>query len=378
MTYQEMAEDAWDSFGRNTDLPIYATPNTPTTFDWALTGSTKILRYIRNAELSLASAIDKRGKKLIWKHLCEHRYFKFAHLFDGTAFTWTTKAPGITGAFNQEDPPTTGSFTDPFGNVPKMYLSLLATEATVANRINTFLDNASLKDYVLTITAGAGAGQSRLIVDSALVTGALVCAINKDWDTLPDATSRYKLYRNWIGFNEVAVAYSGFYNLVGTPQSYEDNLPLSTVTQLDTVLKIVEMENGSEIEYGFSGDSYDNIVQGTPSTPAAWAIVGNRIVFDSLVDPSITFKFECVMKPRVFVPATDAAIDTLNRPDFPEQWHQVILAKVIEKLFCSVPEPEFASYWGSQYDNQLIELQNDGSLLAMRMNYGRIEVDNGN
>jgi hypothetical protein len=370
MTYQEMAEDAWDSFGRNTDLPIYGTPNTPATFDWALSGSTKILRYLRNAELSLASAIDKRGKKLIWKHLCEHRYFKFQHFFDGN---------GITNAFNQENPPTTNTFSDPFGNVPKGTLTVYSLTITpLPAVINSFLDSASLKDYVIEITGGTGIGQKRVIIDSARVGPAMVCAFNKNWDILPDATSQYKLYRNWAGFNEIAVAYSGFYNQTGLPQVYEENIPLSTVTQLDTVLKIVDMTNGDEIEYGFTGDSYDSVMQGTPAIPAAWAIVGNKIVFDSLVDPNVTFKFECVLKPRVFNPATDAADDELNRPDFPEQWHQVILAKVIEKLFCSVPEPEFASYWGAQYDNQLLELQNDGSLLTMRMNYGMMEVDNGN
>lgn len=366
MTYQEIVEDVWDTMGRLTDWPIYADDTDPATFDWALTGTTRILRYLRSAEVELSTAINKRGRALIWNHLVGVSYFKFQHFYDGQ---------GITGASNQENPPTTATYTDPFGNVPKGTLAYnpFPTPAT----INQFTDFASLKGYVLEITAGTGVGQKRVIIDNALVGPSMVCAFNKNWDILPDATSDYKLYRNWITFNEVACAYSGFVNTAGQPMGYRENIPLSTVTEIGNILKIVEMDSGDTIVKGARGDDYSDAMSGTPSTPSSYIVEGNIIYFDTLVDPSLTFKFVYYKKPRVFVPANDGATATLNRPDFPEQWHFALIDKVLERFYRAKGEHDLAASHGNSYDEALVMNQFDGQIDNALNADNYVEVNNG-
>ena len=368
MTYQNAIEEVWDTLGRPTNWPIYDDSTDPTTFNWTLSGTERILRYFRSAEVELATAINKRGRIFKWNHLVKEDYFKLQHIYDGN---------GIGSASNQEDPPTTTTYTDSFGNVPKGTLTVLTGASTTADVINTFLDSYVLNGYVLEITGGTGSGQRRLIIDSEVVAGATVCAFNVDWDTLPDSTSTYKLYRNWIGFNEATCSYSGFVLDAGQIQEYLDNLPLNTVTEIDTVMSIVNTKTGEQLEKGFFGDDYTDSILSTATTPTSFYLKGNKIFFDTLVDPDITFKFTYYAKPRVFTAATDSADTSLNRPDFPEHWHSALIDKVLEKGMKARTELDMAQYFEREYNNKLQELHFDDVLSESETGTNTLEVDSG-
>lgn len=163
--------------------------------------------------------------------------------------------------------------------------------------------------WVVEIDSGTGSGQTRLIVD---YTGSgRVATVAVPWDTTPDSTSVYSLYKGFMKF----VASGG----IGA----SENITIDPNDSIYDVLKVTDLEDERSLDRGDRTAGYPSNLS-TSGTPGEYIVFGDRLVFDCPIDDERWYKMEYVKIPASM--SSDA-----DEPAIPEPWHDAIVLWAVWK-----------------------------------------------
>lgn len=162
--------------------------------------------------------------------------------------------------------------------------------------------------WVLYISGGTGSGQTRGIVK---YTGSTLTAIvNEDFDTAPDGTSTFEMYK-------------AFYDIVeSTDAKAAESIVVASKENVMTVIKLTDMVDKFDLGVKerteqFSGSFADT---GIPST--YWT-EGYKIRFDSAPNEERWYKFKYMGLPADLMSGTDI-------PEIPSNWHEGIILWAVQ------------------------------------------------
>ena len=165
---------------------------------------------------------------------------------------------------------------------------------------------AAITDYyngwVLEISAGTGSGQTRLIVDYDV---SRITTVHKAWDTTPDNTSTYKLYKRFMKF------------VSSTDSTADENITLDPNTELLSPLKIIDTEAETVLQRADRTEAFINSMTSN-GDPTSYYYYDNQIVFDYSVAENRWFKLEYIR----ILPNLTLGSDV---PLIPEQFHDAIV-----------------------------------------------------
>jgi hypothetical protein len=158
-------------------------------------------------------------------------------------------------------------------------------------------------EWIVEIDGETGSGQRRMIVD---YTGTNRRAlVHPNWDTVPDATSQFKLYKRWFKFIPS-----------GEPFATE-NIAISPRTQLLSPLMIKDIYDEREIKRDdrTSSQAGDLTENGDPTT---YILYGNRLWFNYAPDEVRQYVLEYLRIPPDLTTAS-------QEPDVPEMFQDAIV-----------------------------------------------------
>ena len=147
--------------------------------------------------------------------------------------------------------------------------------------------------WVVELTGGTGSGQIRLIVD--FDGGTLQATLHKEWDTNPDATSTYSLYKAF------------WHILDSSDPKASEHIALSPVDTFYAPQKIMDLkqqENIAQANYKFQFPSE----QLTATTPQLWYWDEDRLWMDVPVKDTRYFELEYMKQPADLTTGTDKPV----------------------------------------------------------------------
>lgn len=268
MTAQEMMEQAFREAGEPSDHMPYTTPGDETTFDITLPGSVKLLRYVNQGLIRIANWVFPDNRYLRLRGMLGRTYFKTQEPLGGYVSVSTISTATLVGV--------------------------------------SMTETNQLQGWVIEITEGTGAGQKRLITASTVALGFTVVTVHQDWDTNPDDTSGFSLYKNFASFLGT-----------GTPAWLAYHIPLNAVTQIQDVMKVRDLISLTDL---LPTERTDTFTQGalTPGIPTQYRVMGNRLEFDVPVNTNRTYEIIYLRQPTLLVAATDV-------PDIPLHYHEAVV-----------------------------------------------------
>lgn len=259
MTVEDLLVEVFEALGEPSDLYIYDGAGA---VDLTQSGSIRILKWVNRAYKRIVNWKFPNGSQVRFPMQSGEVFFK-TKVISGTA---------VSGAAG--------------------YIELDSSVGTEADRYN---------GWVLKITGGTGSGQVRLIVD---FDTARLAYVDHDFDTTPDATSTYELYKRRYWFREA------------TAMDVDENIPMSPVNQVASVLKISDPTNSVELtDAGRIEDFADNSL--AYGTPCSYVDLGESILFDVAADEEIWFRLEYSKIPDSLTALTD-------EPKVPVTFHEPI------------------------------------------------------
>jgi hypothetical protein len=152
---------------------------------------------------------------------------------------------------------------------------------------------------LLAIVGGTGSGQSRLITD---FTAARIASVNRDWDTTPDGTSLYEVYRRLYRFRDPAAA------------DVSDHIALSPVDEIAAVLKVTDAGSLYDLTQGGRIETFSTSLENS-GIPTCY-ITQNGILFDVYPDEARWYRLEYSKIPTELTALTDSpdVLDSFNEP----------------------------------------------------------------
>lgn len=231
MTVQQIMTRAFKDGGAPSDLLPFTDPYDETTFDITLPGAVSLLAIVNAAQLRIATWRFRSGRSL--------------HL------------RGMLGRLYAKDK---GPLT---GNVVSATADTVTIEAFATNVDDQF------NGWFIEITAGTGIGQIRSVIDSAASGTNEVCTLHKDWDTNPDATSDFALYKNFFKMvpDVSANPYLAYHVQLDSNESLQD------------ILKIRNVETALDLDRTEANDLFTGGIRQV-GTPAQFQVYGDEIWFD--------------------------------------------------------------------------------------------------
>jgi hypothetical protein len=262
MTVEDLVVEVFELIGESSDLEIY-TPGT-TTVSLSMVGTIKILKWINRAYKRIVNWKFPNGSQVRFPIQSGELFFKTLVISGTVASSPTSSTVTLDTMVSWED-----------------------------DRYN---------GYIIEITAGLGVGQVRLIVDFGTPRTATV---DRVWDTAPDGTSTYSLYKREYFFREPLAFDAG------------DNIMLSPVTQIAAILKISDPSGSFDLQQGGRLENYAGslLVHGNPTS---YLPLGASIVFDVAPDTEKWYRLEYSKIPNDLTVLTD-------RPLIPESFHEALL-----------------------------------------------------
>ena len=260
MTVEDLLVDVFEVLGEPSDLPIYITGTT--TVSLSEIGTIKILRWINRAYKRIINWKFPNGSQVRFNIQSGEAYFS-TKVLTGTA--------------------SAGSSTT---------ITLAGLTAGV-DRYNGWL---------VSIVSGTGAGQKRLVVDT---DGALLATVDHAWDTAPDSSSVFKLYKRRYWFRQASAI------------DVNENIPLSPVSQIAAVLKLSSPEDSEDLPQGSRIETYmtDTLESGDPDSYIA---LGDSILFDVAPDSVRWYRLEYSRIP-------DDLTALSQEPMIPASFHEALL-----------------------------------------------------
>lgn len=267
MTVQEIMTIAYQDAGEPSDVCPFTTPGDESTFSISSAGAVKLLRKLNMAIERIANWRFRSGRLLHLRGLQKRTLLTIQApialtVVSATASTVTCTATGLT-------PPANG-----------------------------------FASWIVSIDAGTGAGQTRLVLASA-EAATLVLTVTKDWDTNPDSTSTGTLYKN-------------FYTMYSAPTAFQAEFHMSAdpIGGVMDIVKIREVELGIELEKGQKEELFSSSLR-SASDPTQWMAFGNELWLDGAYSEKTTLEIIY----QAHATAVTAAADV---PCIPLQYHQAI------------------------------------------------------
>ncbi len=276
MTVQELMIKVYEESGEPSDRCPYTDPNDLNSFSLATTGAIKLLRTLNTAVQRIAN----------WRFR-NNRIIRFRSLF-GKQYVILPEPP-------------TGTIAD-------------ATDTTATLESLGSDTTGELNGWLIEITDGLGVGQTRLIVGTAIAGGLPVISIDTAWDTNPDATSTYKLRKNF--FNFVPAATAGTY--------LEHHAALDPVNTLVDIIKIRDVSSGTDLDRSMKEEFFSGSLQSI-GTPSSFKVFGNQIMFDSAIDERKVYEVFYVRQPTLLTVAT-------QEPDIPVSFHEAVSLWAVHEI----------------------------------------------
>jgi len=258
MNTQELIIEAYEHSGEGSDLDPYVAG----VFDIASPGAVKLLGWINAAYKRVST----------WK-------FPDNHLLDfssrQTKFYLTTIVKTGTAQAGASSS-----------------ITLAAAESNVAGRFIGWL---------VAITGGTGSGQKRVIVGYSI---ARVATVAYAWDTTPDATSTYELYKRFYRFCEA------------TDPFLADNIDLSPSKSFRSILRIMDMKTKGYLTKGGRLSTFSEYAESV-GNPSTYVEKNNTIWFNSAPSEVKSYEVE-------YIRGLDDLVNATDIPAIPEEFHQVI------------------------------------------------------
>jgi hypothetical protein len=258
MTVEDLVVETFEVLGEPSDLEIY----TGGVVDIAQPGTIKILKWINRAYKRIINWKFPNGSQVRFNVQSGEAYFS-TKVLTGTASAGTSTTITLDGLIAEAD------------------------------RYNGWL---------VEITGGTGAGQKRLIVD---FYSSLLATVSHAWDVTPNATSVYALYKRRYWFREP------------TALDIIDNIEISPVNQIATVLKLSCPEDSEDLPQGSRTETYmtDTLNSGDPSS---YIPLGDSILFDIAPDTVKWYRLEYSKIP-------DELTTLTQEPMIPASFHEALL-----------------------------------------------------
>ena len=275
MTTQEIMELVYQEAGEPSDLCPYTDPGDYATFDFTLPGAVRLLRMVNMALRRVASWRLKSGRIVRYKALEGREFF-------------VSPAPPTGTAISAGD------------------------TSLVVPQLGTDADD-ELNGWIVGITAGTGAGQTRLIVDSTVSGGNVTLEVNTEWDTNPDTTSEYTLYKGFFAFLAARVLTVDNWHMV-----------LNPVTVLHDVMRIRDVQTGADLSMAQYGETF-SASQGQRGIPTEYQRYGDQIWFDVAIAERRVYEILYTKHPVALTAAAQV-------PCLPEIFHQAIILWAVHEI----------------------------------------------
>jgi hypothetical protein len=260
MQYQEMILGVWELLGKRTDLrPV---GDDSTIVDLSLGGAIKLGGWVNRGYKTICSWKTRRGRIIRFRNM-EKTYMFPGVIKTGTAVGGTVNTIMFPAAFD-----------------------------TTVNRY---------QKWIIEITAGTGIGQSRLIVGYSALR---VATVHKSWDTIPDATSVFKVTKNFMMYLDAGHVLA------------DENIPLGP-TEVVTAMGVVDLESASELVRGSRTIPFLSVLQDI-APPSVFKDEQNGIYFNSAFYDQRYYELRYFGPPPSLVELTDV-------PVIPDRFHDCIV-----------------------------------------------------
>jgi len=291
MDVQEMIVDVYEGTGEKSFLLPYTDISDASTFDIALAGSVKILKYL-NLGYQKVCTYEHSGSR----EIVQFPSMKKTVNFKNTVETGTCQAGSTASKVVM---PSGFSAVDDYYN-----------------------------DWVLKVTAGAGISQKAYIVD--YVGSTKVATVVKDFTTTLDDTSVVLLCKNFVKFM------ASDHDFVGA------NLSLDPRDQIITMQKLTDLSNERELLTGGRSVDYSSIILDI-GDPSEYYFRGDAIYFNRCPDEELWFRLEYLAFPEALTAAS-------QEPNIPAYFHMGIVLWSIWYVLKKGQEANIA--WAAKRDFQ--------------------------
>ncbi len=281
MTVEDLVVETFEALGEPSDLPVYTTGTT--TVSLLETGTIKILKWINRAYKRILNWKFPNGSQVRFPAQSGEMFFS-TKVLTGTASAGTASTITLAGTIATDD---------------------------------------NYNGWLVHITSGTGSGQKRLIVD---YTSGLVATVDHDWDTTPDATSVFALYKRRYWFRGASAV------------DLAENIPLSPVSEIAAVLKVSCPEDASDLPRGARIETYmaNTLESGDPSS---YLDLGDSIFFDIFPDTTRWYRLE-------YSKIVSSLAALADEPNLPESFHEPLL------LFTQWIGLRRSQEWGGAYSTK--------------------------
>jgi hypothetical protein len=257
MTLRQMMVEVYENLGKDSTLTPYSDWPAETTFELGLATAARLRNYVNRAYEKIATWKRKRGKVFDFPALHKKTFFQTS------VVTGTSQGGGGDDTFVLE-----------------------AGSSSVDDTYN---------GYTVYVSDGTGSGQIRIIVD---YDGATVTAtINRDWDTNPDDTSTYVIYKNFYTLSELGI---------DSPDRFYHHV------------RLFDMGDKKQLSYGSATTSYLSSLENYGDTPSSYITQNSTVFFNVPVYEARWYEFEYVELPEELSGEDD-------EPVIPTPFHEAIV-----------------------------------------------------
>jgi hypothetical protein len=281
MTTQEIMEKVFRDSGEPTDMEIHDVPGDDGTFNIALPGSLRVLRTVNTAQTRLANWRFRDGRVLRMRGLRDRLYFQSKTPPTGATIAATASGITIPGlAVNADD---------------------------------------SFNGWLIGITGGTGAGQTRLITDTVLNGADVDLVVDQAWDIQPIYSadplllSTYALYKSFFMLTDAVVP---------TYMTYHINV--NPVTRLADITKIRDVSTGTDLVRSQFEDVFSSTLKST-GVPTQYMVYGNQLWLDAAPTELKSYEMLFIRQPAPLILAAQV-------PDLPEQYHDIIAQWAVHQV----------------------------------------------
>lgn len=264
MNLQELIIELFEQCGEPSDFDPYDYATEPPSFDFTTSGAQKAMRVLNNGQTAVAMWRFPNGTIQRIRELEDTVYFK-TKVISGTA---------------------QGGGSDT--------ITLAAATGSVADQF---------KNWLVKITGGAGEGQLRLVI--SFDESSQECEVSEDWDTVPDSTSEYEMYKALYQFTDPGSSLA------------DQNIPVSPAEDILAMMNLTDVHNRNRLHPAGRTNTFSSLVL-THGTPSAFYEMNGGIKFDVAVDNKRTYAIDYVKQPAELS-------DTSDVPQMPEQYHIAIV-----------------------------------------------------
>lgn len=310
MTLEELMVEFYEQMGEPTDIEPR---NDSEVFDLTEESAQRSRRILNNGQTAIA----------MWR-FPNGTIHKIREL-EGTLFFKTTVLSGTA----QNGGPDT--------------ITLAAGSGSVADQY---------KGWLVKITGGTGEGQLRLIL--SFDESNQQCEVDEDWDTVPDTTSEYELYKALYQFVDPSNTISG------------QNIPISPVDQILTMYAITDVKSQIRLYPVERTDTLSAFIK-SHGIPSAFYEQNGGVKFNVAVDERRPYAIDYVKMPKALVDKDDV-------PEMPEQYHMAIVMWATWWYYRMKQESGAAYAAKRDLDDYLGRIQSQDSRKYDRMD-GRMSVE---